>query len=341
MKVLITGAAGFVGSEFAKYLYQRNIELVLLDNLEYGYKENLNDVPELLENLIIEDVRSPSIKKYFEDIDFVFHFAGISSLPECESNPVKAFKVNTVAVTNILNILRDTHVTRFVFASTSAVYENNYEVVMTEDLTVKPNLIYATTKLSAEQICRSYAENYGMDIVICRFFNVYGPHQDYKRLHPPFTSYLIREIREGRVPTVFNTTNVKRDYIYIDDLMMYLEKLIYSKNQYKADIFNLCSSCGYSAIEIVNIIFDIFGKDMQINTGNPSEFWDKYQSLFNTRYNLSYKRIEKEVYKNCIGSNEKIKHEFEYMCQVNMKRGLQNIINYQTSQLLKKHKENV
>jgi nucleoside-diphosphate-sugar epimerase len=284
--------------------------------------------------LIVADVRDPSIEKYFQNVDVVFHFAGISSLPECESNPAKAFEVNTSALTNLLNIIRGSHVKRFVFASTSAVYENNHEKIMTEDLKVSPNLIYATTKFCAEQICRSYAENYGIDIIICRFFNVFGPHQDYKRLHPPFTSYLIREIAAGRIPVVFNTSDVVRDYIYVEDLMIYLEKMLYSSNCYKADIFNLCSSVGYSAMDIVNMISAAFEKTVQINTGNPEEFWDKYPGLFNGKYNLSRDRIRKEVYKNCIGSNEKIKDEFQYICQTPMKEGLKKIIAFQT------HKDN-
>ncbi|AEF86093.1 UDP-glucose 4-epimerase [Treponema primitia ZAS-2] len=332
MKVLITGAAGFVGSEFAKYLFQKNIDLVLIDNMEYGYKENLvigDNGQELLSKLIIDDIRNPEIAKYFYGVDIVFHFAGISSLPECESNPDKAFEVNALGVINILNSMRDSHIKKFIMASTSALYENNHEEKMTEDLKVSPNLIYATTKLSAEQICRSYAENYEMDIFICRFFNVYGPHQDFKRLQPPFTSYLIREISAERTPIIFNTSDVKRDYIYIDDLMIYLEMIIYSKKHYCADIFNLCSSFGYSAMEIVNMIFDIFGKPVKVNTGNPIDFWNKYPGLFSAKYNLLRTRIEKEVYKNCIGSNNKIENEFNYTCQIGMKSGLKRIVDFQ------------
>ena len=329
MKVLITGGAGFVGSEFGKYLHSKGIDVVPLDNMEYGYEDNLSDCPELHRKLIIDDVRNKDFSKFLEGIDVVFHFAGISSLPECESNPGKAFDVNTVSIANILSAARSSKVKRFVFASTSAIYENNKESIFNEELPVFPNLIYATTKYCAENLCRSFAQNYDMDIVICRFFNVFGPHQDFKRAYPPFTSYLIREISAGQTPTVFNTSDVKRDYIYTKDLVVFLESMMNSNKRYCADVFNLCSGKGYSAIEIVQTIFKLFNKETTINTGDPAKFWDKYTQLFDKTYNLSKERISKEVFKHCIGSPDKANKEFNYSCKYNLENGLIEVIDYQ------------
>lgn len=332
MNILITGGAGFIGSELGKFLLKQGHSVKLLDNLEYGYRDNFEDNETLSNNFILDDVRSLEIGKYLDGIDAVVHFAGISALPECESNPAKAFDVNTTAVANILNACRKSNVKKFIFASTSAVYENNeFTEPFDEDLAVKPNLIYATTKYCAEQICKSYAQNYGMDITICRFFNVFGPHQDFKRKYPPFTSFLIREALAGREPTIFNTSDVKRDYIYVDDLMQYIYLMLTSEKKYTADIFNLTSGVGYSALEIAQTIYDALGNTLEYNTGDADAFWDKYEDLFNQNYNLNKERVKKEVFKHCIGSNAKVVNEFGYTPEQDLLSGLKNIIEYQKS----------
>ena len=193
MNILITGGAGFIGSELGKFLVTQGHNVKILDNLEYGYKDNFEDNEILKNNFIKADIRNNDFEKYLKDVDVLYHFAGISALPECESNPYKAFDVNTSGVANVLNACRNSEVKKIIFASTSAVYENNcHNDYHKETDIVCPNLIYATSKYCAEQICKSYAQNYDMDIIICRFFNVFGPHQDFRRKYPPFTSYIIK-----------------------------------------------------------------------------------------------------------------------------------------------------
>jgi nucleoside-diphosphate-sugar epimerase len=271
--VLITGGAGFIGSSLAKYLLTKKINVKILDNLEYGYKDNYEDNLILKKNFILADVRDKNFSKYLKNVDTIFHFAGISSLPECESNPTKAYDVNTNGVVNVLNSCRNANVKRIIFASTSAIYENNTtNKSHSENEYVYPNLTYATTKYCAEQVCKTYAQNYGMDIIICRFFNVFGAHQDFKREYPPFTSYLVREILNNRKPIIYNTSNVKRDYIYADDLLQYLYLMGNDKRKYCAEIFNLCSNKGYSTPDITKTIYKCLNKKSNFISGKPIKF---------------------------------------------------------------------
>ena len=161
-----------------------------------------------------------------------------------------------------------TKVQRFFFASTSAVYENSTLKPFTEDIQVIPDLIYSQSKLSSEHICHSFRENYGIDVVIGRFFNVYGPHQDFRRPNPPFTSYLIREIMHNRIPTLFNDGEYKRDYIYIDDLTRLVLGLLHKPNL-KYLTYNLTSGDAFSPRQIVNLLRGILGVD--INSQYASE----------------------------------------------------------------------
>lgn len=330
MNILITGGAGFIGSELGKFLLANGHNVKLLDNLEYGYRDNFEDNEILKNNFILADVRDAEFGKYLDGIDVVYHFAGISALPECESHPYKAYDVNTAATANVLNAVRRSNVKRVIFASTSAIYENNPSgEIHQETDEVHPNLVYATTKYCAEQICKSFAQNYGMDIVICRFFNVFGPHQDFKRKYPPFTSFLIREVLAGRRPTIYNTSDCKRDYIYVYDLMQYLYRMATSENEYHADIFNLSTGNAYSAMEIAETIYSALGKTFEYDTGEPLKFWDKYEELFNARYNLKKERVKQEVFKHCIGNGEKVRKEFNYVAQTDLLDGLKEIIEYQ------------
>lgn len=334
MNILITGGAGFVGSELAKFLLAKekgDCVVKILDNLEYGYRENFEDNAILRKNFIKADVRDSNFVDYLEDIDVVYHLAGISSLPECESNPAKAYSVNTSATANVLDACRKKGISKVIFSSTSAVYENNLlEKVHCESEVVAPNLIYSSTKYAAEGICRSFAENYGMNIIICRFFNVFGPHQDFRRKYPPFTSYLVREALSGRVPTIYNTSKVKRDYIYTEDLLTYLWLMLHSDRHYKAEIFNLCSGTGHVALDIAKQIYELLNCRFEYNTGSSRKFWEKYPELFDSKYPLSEDRVEREVYKNCIGSVEKLTKEFSYIPKYDMKSGLKAIIDYQS-----------
>lgn len=331
MKCLITGGAGFIGSELGKFLLSKGHEVILLDNLEYGYKDNFEDVPELSKNFVLEDIRSNGFNKHLKGVDVVYHFAGISSLPECESNPSKAYEVNTAGTANILSAVRESNVRRVIFASTSAVYENSTtpNVKHKEDEKVSPNLVYSTSKYCAEQICRSYSENYGMDIIICRFFNVFGPHQDFKRKYPPFTSYLIREIVNNRTPVIYNTAPVKRDYIYVDDLMEYLFRMGKSTSTYRADIFNLASGAAVSTLEILATVYDLLGRVKEYKEGDPLKFWDKYSELFNKTFNLDRDRVKREVFKNCLGDPQKVRNEFNYIPKRTLRDGMMEIVNFQ------------
>ena len=330
MNILITGGAGFIGSELGKFLLKEGHNVKILDNLEYGYRDNFEDNEQLAKNFIQADIREKDFGKYLDGIDIVYHFAGISALPECESHPDKAFDVNTTGVANVLNAIRRSNVKRFIFASTSAVYENNpsHEVHKETDI-VSPNLVYATTKYCAEQVCKSFAQNYGMDIVICRFFNVFGPHQDFKRKYPPFTSFLIREVLANRRPTIFNTEDCKRDYIYVYDLMQYLHRMAKADKRYEAEIFNLATGNAYSAMEIAETIYSALNKPLEYDKGEPLKFWDKYEELFNAKYNLKKERVKQEVFKHCLGDGSKVRNEFKYEAKTTLLDGLKGIIEYQ------------
>jgi len=322
MKVLITGGAGFVGSQLGRHLHQRGDEVVLLDNLSFGHLDNLLIDGRPFGRFICADVRDPDFARHCDGIDAIVHLAGIAALPVCQQAPGMAYDVNTGAVANVLEAARRSGVRRIVFSSTSAVYENNHAERFTEDLATAPNLIYASTKAAAESVCDSFAENYGMDIVTCRFFNVYGPHQDVLRTSPPFTSYVARELVFGRAPRLFNKSEVQRDYVYVEDVVDLLTRMIEADGRFTGDRFNVCSGTGFSVPELYAIFQQVSGRDVEPEWNDPQNYWNAYPVLFEGDYPLSRDRIVKEVYKQAIGDPRKAQERFGWAARMNVTDGI-------------------
>jgi len=278
---------------------------------------------DLARSLIISDCTNHSL---FNQPDVILHFAGISSLPECEAYPVKAYKNNVNSTASILDYARKNKC-KIIFASTSAVYENN-EGILEESLLVKPSLVYANTKYAAENLCKSFANNYGLDIIICRFFNVFGPNQDFTRKNPPFTSALVKAIRNDTEFTLYNNSSeAVRDYIYVDDLIHILKKMIYSTKNYNGEVFNLTSGLSYSTLDIISALEIVASKKLNYIMGDAVNFWSKYKQLDGLNVNI----LKHEISKSSVGLNKKIISDFldHNYTFITMKDGLNNILKYQ------------
>lgn len=327
-KIVITGGAGFIGSQLGYDLCQQGWQVVLLDNLWAGYLDNLVIKGKIFGHFLAKDIRDSNLAEYFEGAEIVIHLAGISALPVCQANPQLAYDVNTSGTANVLESARKSGVKRVLFASTSAVYECNKDDIQKENEAVSPNLIYASTKLAAERICDSYAKNYGLDIIVMRFFNVYGPHQDFRRKSPPFTSYIARELLAGRAPVLFNNTSAKRDYIHTSDLMRLLMKMINAQKHYSAEVFNVATGKGYSVQALYDIMRNIAKVNIDPVWKDPEEFWNIYDRLFDAPYPLSRERVRMEVYKHSVADITKTENEFAWKAECSIKEGLSSVYQY-------------
>ena len=329
-KVVITGGAGFIGSQLGAELNRRGYEVVLLDNMSFGHLDNLIVDGKTFGQLVVKDIRDLDLKTVFIGAHTVFHFAGVAALPVCQSEPQYAYDVNVSGTANVLEAARLSGVSRVIFSSTSAVYENSTHDGDSYKETdfIQPDLIYSMTKAASEELCKAYAKNYNMDIIICRFFNVYGPHQDFRRKSPPFTSYVARELVLDRKPTLFNQTDAKRDYIYSADLISLILKMWESKETFRADIFNISTGIGWSVPELYSKLCTIADKKILANYNDPTLFWDKYKTLGNAPYTLNPSRITKEVHKYCVGNADKTRKIFNWEPHVTIDQGLLEVYEY-------------
>ena len=329
MNILITGAAGFIGSQLAYKFLKEGHELTLVDNMSYGHEDNLIfDDEDLSKHLNIVDIRDrEKLEVMFRNgkFDYVYNIAGIAPLPDCQSNPCEAVDVNVNGFVNILELSRIYGVKTVIQASTNAMYENCTAFPTFEYDFPLPTLIYPNTKYCAERFAQSYCDTYGMNVCCVRFANVYGPHVDCLRKQPPFVGYLIRELYYDRTPVFHSDGKQARDYIYIDDLTELLEKVQSCKG---FDTVNCSSNQSYSVRTIYEIARGIMNKDIKAEYVDSSNYWKKYPQLYEGSYSIKPEVLDHEVNKYSLCNNMHAKIKYDWEPKVSIGDGMRNMIEY-------------
>lgn len=327
MKILITGAAGFIGSQLARRLWLQGDELVLVDNFSFGREDNLTFPEHDFRNEIIRmDIRDKEgMKPLFDagDIDYVYNIAGIAPLPDCQLNPTEAIDVNLTGFVNILELSRIYGVKKVIQASTSAMYENETEFPTVESKFNVPTLIYPNTKYAAERFAQSFCDTYGMNVTCLRFANVYGPHVDCLRKQPPFVAYMVRELYYDRTPIFHSTGEQRRDYIYVDDL---IDLAIAVQKSEGFDAVNVSSNQNYSVNEMYKMAQEIMGKNIPADYADDAHFWEKYPGLFEGKYPIKESILNHEINKYSLCDNALAKEKYGWSPKVSMREGLCKLI---------------
>jgi UDP-glucose 4-epimerase len=217
LKALVTGGAGFIGSNLARALVARGHEVRVLDNFSTGHRSNL----ELLDAHVVEgDIRSyERVAAAVDGVEVVFHQGALPSVPRSIQDPLTSSAVNVEGTLNVLLASRDAGVRRVVFASSSSVYGNARGMPRRESQPLAPLAPYAVSKLAAEQYCMVANRVYGVETVALRYFNVFGERQDplsgYAAVIPKF----IRMMLDGQAPTIFGDGQTSRDFTHIENVV--------------------------------------------------------------------------------------------------------------------------
>jgi len=247
-RVLVTGVAGFVGSNLAKRLLDSGYLVRGIDNLSAGTRENLDPRVDFHQ----ADIRDLEIHSLFEGIDGVFHLAAKNCLSECLKDPLGAASANVVGTLNILEAARKANVRKVIYADTSAEYEGINEFPTNEEK-VRPIGVYAASKHGGASFCGSYSELYKMNITVLRYFNVYGPAQDWRRVVPPVMSAFIIRMLSGERPMIYGTGEKRRDFIYVDDVNDF-HLLLLEDPRADGQVLNVGSGINFSVNEIYELI---------------------------------------------------------------------------------------
>lgn len=306
MKILITGAAGQIGSGLAKLLLEKGHQLVLCDNLRNGYISNLKVNGETIAPFYKVDIATQELQEWCGDqYDAIIHLAAITSLPDCESNPLETLRINVSGTANVLEFARKYEVPHVIFASTSAVYENTDVEVFTEDLEVSPRLYYSLSKKMAEEVVQSYQENYGLKVTTLRFFNVFGPDGDQTRPNPPLLNFVVRELKKGVAPELSGDGEQVRDFIWVNDIVSMLELCLEKQPN---DVFNVCTGVTVSVNQVAKWVAEALGMEhLGLRHKPAQELWSRYPAMFDGKYPLSKEIVAKETTRYSKGSYQKAK----------------------------------
>ena len=327
MKILITGAAGFIGSQLAHRLWKNGDVLVLIDNFSFGHEDNLTfEDHDFRKEVIRMDIRDKDgIKSLMEkgDVDYIYNIAGIAPLPDCQLNPTEAIDVNLNGLVNLLENGRRYGVKKVIQASTNAMYENETEFPTREDDFKVPTLIYPNTKYCAERFAQSYCDTYGMSVTCLRFANVYGPHVDCLRKQPPFVAYMVRELYYGRTPVFHSNGEQRRDYIYVDDL---IDLAIAVRESKGFDAVNVSSNTNYSVNEMYQLAEDIMGKHIKAEYADDAHYWERYPELYEGSYPIKKEILNHEINKYSLCDNAYAQKKYGWQPKVSMREGLSRLI---------------
>jgi UDP-N-acetylglucosamine 4-epimerase len=286
-KVLVTGGAGFIGSNLCENLLQHNNEVVCLDNFATGYKHNIEAIsnnPNF--NLIEGDIRDlQTCQKSCEGIDIVLHQAALGSVPRSINDPITTNDVNISGFLNMLVAARDAKIKRFVYAASSSTYGDSEILPKVEDVIGMPLSPYAVTKYVNELYAHVFGLNYGMEIIGLRYFNVFGrrqtPSGTYAAVIPKFVSQLMTY----NSPAINGDGKNSRDFTYIDNViqMNHLAATTSNKNAI-GEVFNTAVGDRTTLLELIHLLkkylseFDIKIADIEILYG-PNRLGDIQHSM--------------------------------------------------------------
>jgi len=219
LKFLVTGGAGFIGSNIVEELLKRSYSVRVLDNFSTGKRDNLRGFVNDIE-LIEGDIRSYHIvRQAVQGIDIILHQAALPSVPRSIHDPITTHEVNATGTLNILDAAKEAGVKRIVYASSSSVYGDSPELPKREDMTPNPLSPYAVSKLAGEKYCHVFSRLYGIETVILRYFNVFGSKQDpnsqYSAVIPKFIKLMTNDER----PVIYGDGTQSRDFTFVSNVV--------------------------------------------------------------------------------------------------------------------------
>lgn len=305
--ILVSGGAGFIGSNLVKELLDSGNTVHVLDNFATGKRENLlpyRNHPKF--KLFEGDLRSFHIvRDAVKGCEYIMHQGALPSVPRSIADPITTNDVNILGTLNVLEAAKEFNVKRVVFASSSSVYGNNPELPKHEEMPVMPLSPYAITKYVGERYCQVFYHLYGLETVALRYFNVFGPNQDPTSQYSAVIPKFIRAIMNDESPIIFGDGMQSRDFTFVANNIQANILACLAPNA-PGEAINIACGERYTLIDLVNEINRILGKSIE-----PIFELDRAGDV-----------------KHSLASIEKAESILEFTPQVSFKEGLERTIKY-------------
>jgi UDP-glucose 4-epimerase len=250
-KVLVTGGCGFIGSHICERLVGYGAIVTVLDNLSTGSVENIQSVSKDI-RLLVGDICSwETCLEVTQDQDIVFHLAAFISVPQSLLEPSQCHRVNIDGLANILEAVRVNKVPRFIFSSSAAVYGLT-EGGCSEHTPTNPMSPYGFSKLIGEHLCKQYSLNFGIETVMLRYFNVFGPRQDPKGPYAAVVARFTHQLNEGKPITIFGDGLQTRDFVHVERIAdaNVLAGMLDAR-KVSGEVFNIATGKSISLLELL------------------------------------------------------------------------------------------
>ena len=255
---LITGGAGFIGSNLARTLLRKGHKIIVFDNFSSGSINNLKDFKKQIKIVKGDVTNFKALLKTMKGVDYVYHHAALVSVAESMAKPQETHKINLMGTSNVLEAARLCGVKKVLLASSSAVYGNGRKMPYKEDYPTDCRSPYAATKLMGEELLKTYYKSYGLNTVIVRYFNVFGPGQAANSPYAAVIAKFIDNIKKGTPLNINGDGKQTRDFVFIDDVVN--ATLLVMKKGKSGEIYNIASGKSYTLLTLVSLLENITGK---------------------------------------------------------------------------------
>lgn len=251
--LLVTGGAGFIGSNLVDALIEQGHRVIVIDNLTTGKKENLNPLAEF-HKLDIRDI--DSIKPFFKNIDYVFHLAAQPRIQPSIQNPLESNSINLGGTLNILVCARDARVKKLIYSASSSAYGDQSQTPLTEAMNPNPKNPYALQKYVGELYCKMFNNLYGLPTACLRYFNVYGPRQSIEGAYATVIGIFLRQRFAGEPLTVVGDGTIRRDFTYVGDVVRANILAMESDEVGNAEVINIGTGKNYCINDVARLILE-------------------------------------------------------------------------------------
>ena len=276
MKILVTGGAGFIGSNLTEYLLEQGHEVRVLDNFATGHIENLLPLFDRFGSqfeLQVGDIRNlDNCRKAVDGMDYVLHEAALGSVPRSVADPITTNEVNIGGFLNMLVAARDAQVKRFVFAASSSTYGDSAQLPKVEEVIGKPLSPYAITKYVDELYADVFARTYGIEYIGLRYFNVFGRRQDPNGAYAAVIPLFVKKLMRHEAPNINGDGEYSRDFTYIDNVIqMNMRALTTTNSEAVNQIYNTAYGERTTLNQLVDYLREFLGElDEKIRDIEPT-----------------------------------------------------------------------